>query len=374
MDSQKGKSHQQNWQPPNPKRFEHFTISKDGRSFLIEGSSFTFVFDEQGGWEDEFGNYYDANGNPMDYDDDHYGEDDKFEGYDVEDAEKFVLEYDLGGGHDDEDDHLHHFDNIYANTEGNKRIDSILDNTTIEIEISNINYQVKEEEFKKYISQQSKAHFDKCEFERLDPRRHKGKCVVSVSNKQEAKKIVGLNNRNFEGRQLKVQVLTAAAEEEEDSHPVSNVDKNLIALPPGINSNSNSFLTNPPGIHQNSGTISRPLTAPVSSTSTQSKEHTKTASPSKTNKVENVPGPVGANDKPKADSKPQAIPSKPEESKKESVVSNSGISHAPSTPVEEKQVHVAGSPSVWGELKKVPKKDKNTKDSKQPQGVAPKKK
>jgi len=266
MDSQKGKSHQTEWQAPNPKRFEKYAISKDGRSFTIEGSTHEFVFDEQGGWLDEFGNYYDANGNPLDYDDDHY-DDDKYDGYDVEDAEKFVLEYDLGGGHDEEDDQLHHFDNIYTNAEGNKKIDSILDNTTIQIEVSNINYQVREDDFKRYLAQHVKVNFDKCEFERLDGRRHKGKCIVSISNKQDAHKIVGINNKPFEGRNLKVQVLTTAVDEDEDiptsaGGAISNIkppaatNQILIKNPPGINTN----VVEKPVTVSNS----RPNTAPVS--------------------------------------------------------------------------------------------------------------
>lgn len=47
-----------------PKRFEEYIELEDGTGFTLKGSEHVFLYDQYGGWKDEYGNYYNENGDP----------------------------------------------------------------------------------------------------------------------------------------------------------------------------------------------------------------------------------------------------------------------------------------------------------------------
>lgn len=45
-------------------RFINYTEREDKKGFYLDGCSYSFKYDEFGGWYDEYGNYYDHDGEP----------------------------------------------------------------------------------------------------------------------------------------------------------------------------------------------------------------------------------------------------------------------------------------------------------------------
>jgi len=126
----------------------------DKSGFTISGTDHKFLFEEDGGWYDEFENYYDAEGNYVNDDDEGYGED--------KNLQKFAIGYDVYGEEDDEDDKHNDYENLYANTENNKQLSLYLDDTNIDIEIKNINYRADKKQLIDFLK--SKAKCDKFDF------------------------------------------------------------------------------------------------------------------------------------------------------------------------------------------------------------------
>lgn len=45
-----------------PERFKEYFENKEKTGFTIPNCDYEFIYDEHGGWRDEYGNYYDCDG------------------------------------------------------------------------------------------------------------------------------------------------------------------------------------------------------------------------------------------------------------------------------------------------------------------------
>jgi len=189
----------------------------------LECSFFQSVFCWNPFCDDEISNYYNADGQsatpPKD------GEEGReFDDFEDEDAERLVNEYDFVDDGEDEDD-LQHLDQMYSNTESNKRIENALPNSPIKIEFTNISYQTTQEQFHSFIGR-SGLKMENCQFDLLDGgRKHKGRCVVTVATKDEAYILVGYSGKRINDRPLKIQVLEHDLDYPEDTISPALPDK-----------------------------------------------------------------------------------------------------------------------------------------------------
>jgi len=322
-------------QAPNPERFADFVLSPDRKGFTLKGSDHIFRFDEHGGWLDEFGNYYDANGNPSDPNDWEDGDDDHYGHGGLED--KLMLGYDLDA--EEGDDTLHHFDNIYMNAENHRRLGAIDDNTTIEIRFSNVDWSTREQEFTAFLAP-SKAKLDDVHFDRKSNGQFSGRCTVKVSHKDDAKKLIELNGKQLNGRNLKIEVHLPGEDDEVDSRP------NQVRVPFGFTTSKVPTQSQPVADYK-----PKPTTQPEVKKDFKKDQHP-TQAPSQ--KVKEQPKPVA--DKPKEPvhsktDKPAAT-SQPQPSK----VANPKPAEVKRAPVEDTTPHVpAGLVTTWAADGKLPK-------------------
>mmetsp|Transcript_33804 Transcript_33804/g.39307 ORF Transcript_33804/g.39307 Transcript_33804/m.39307 type:complete len:234 (-) Transcript_33804:258-959(-) len=191
-------SKKKEYQPPNPKRFLNYTLTKDGDGFTIDDTDHVFYFEDDGGWYDEFENYYNADGEPDDGYDDYEptNEKDLFGGYDVD-----------GYDDDDYDPTYETYDNVYANQENVKRLESYLEDDVIKVHITNISFKAKMNYFIDYLRRTNKIAFSGEDYERYGYNGHKGSLYIICDNKKAAEDTIKLNGKSYEGRNLKVEVL-----------------------------------------------------------------------------------------------------------------------------------------------------------------------
>jgi hypothetical protein len=197
---------------PKPERFTEFVLLQDQTGFNIKNCDFTFYFDVNGGWFDEYHNYYDADGQPCtppEYSED--WEDDKYGGFD-DDIDKLTKEYDLGDDGDYEDEHLHKYENIYSNAENNRLLAFYLPDQEIEMEVKNLNYRSTEKEYEEFLAK-NKIQCIEFEFCTNDRNQFNGTVYMKL-DRANAEKLIEFNGSNYKGRDIKIFVL--APEDHED--------------------------------------------------------------------------------------------------------------------------------------------------------------